>query len=120
MNLIKALTGIDTRFLSFHERTVAYTNAIRALPPEITAVRTEFDVLAPTAARVNAIFTDYNETLNAFVATSGIVITSLEDEAEALDTVTQRIIQQTQDAEGLAHVQEVLAQRTDAHKRSTC
>ena len=110
-----ALTQIDTRFLSFHERTAAYTETIRELPPVITAVRNEFDVLAPTTARVTAIFQEYNETLGRYVAVSGIVVSSAEAEAEALDAVTQSIIQQTQDAEGLADVLSNLAQRTDAH-----
>ena len=110
-----ALTQIDTRFLSFHERTAAYTETIRELPPVITAVRNEFDVLAPTTARVTAIFQEYNETLGRYVAVSGIVVSSTEAESEALDAVTQSIIQQTQDAEGLADVLSNLAQRTDAH-----
>ena len=72
-------------------------------------------MLAPTTERVNAIFTTYNETLGEYVRVSGIVVTSAQAEQEALDAVTQGIVQQTQDAEGLAHVQEVLTQRTDAH-----
>ena len=110
-----ALERVDTRFLTFHERADTLSGSIRALPSEITAVRTEFDVLAPTAERVNAIFTTYNETLGEYVRVSGIVVTSAQAEQEALDAVTQGIVQQTQDAEGLAHVQEVLTQRTDAH-----
>ena len=110
-----ALSEIDTRFLTFHERVDVLTSAIRGLPPEITAVRDGFDVLAPTAERVNAIFTEYNETLGRYVAVSGIVVSSAEEEAKALDAVTQQLIQQTQDAEALAHIQEVLTQRTDAH-----
>ena len=114
-NLTGVLRHVDTRFLMFRERAETLSGTIRELPAEITAVRGEFDVLAPTAARVNAIFTEYNETLNQFVATSGIVITNFEKESEALDEVSQRIIQLTQDAEGLAHVYEVLERRTDAH-----
>ena len=110
-----ALERVDTRFLTFRERADTLSGSIRALPTEITAVRTEFDVLAPTAERVNAIFTTYNETLGEYVRVSGIVVTSAQAEQEALDAVTQGIVQQTQDAEGLAHVQEVLTQRTDAH-----
>ena len=110
-----ALTQIDTRFLSFHERTAAYTEAIRELPVEITAVRDAFDVLAPTTARVTAIFQEYNETLGRYVAVSGIVVSSAESESEALSAVSKAIIQQTQDAEGLADVLSNLAQRTDAH-----
>ena len=109
------IASTDARFLSFNERADTLSGSIRALPPEITAVRTEFDVLAPTAERVNAIFTTYNETLGEYVRVSGIVVTSAQREQEALDAVTQGIVQQTQDAEGLAHVQEVLTQRTDAH-----
>ena len=95
--------------------TRTLTDTIRELPPEITAVDNAFDVLAPTTARVNAIFTEYNETLGRYIAVSGIVVSSAEAEAEALDAVTESIIQQTQDAEALADVQEVLTQRTDAH-----
>ena len=99
-----ALSSIDTRFLSYQERVAAYTGAIRELPPAITAVSDAFDVLAPTAARVNAIFDDLN--------------TSLVDsqlESELLDAVTQKIIQDLQDLEGLAHVRAVIAERTDVH-----
>ena len=110
-----ALTQVDARFLSFHERTAAYTETIRELPPVMTAVRNEFDVLAPTTARVNAIFQEYNETLGRYVAVSGIVVSSAEAEAEALAAVSKSIIQQTQDAEALADVLSNLAQRTDTH-----
>ena len=109
------IASADTRFLSFNERADTLSGSIRALPPDITAVREGFDVLAPTTERVNAIFTTYNETLGEYVRVSGIVVTSAQAEQEALDAVTQGIVQQTQDAEGLAHVQEVLTQRTDAH-----
>ena len=57
---------------------------------------------------MNAIFAKYNETL-------GRTIEMSEKEAEALATVTDRMIQQTQDAEALSHIQEVLTKRTDAH-----
>ena len=114
-NAVGVFSQIDTRFLSFRERADTLSGSIRALPTEITAVRTEFGVLAPTTERVNAIFTEYNETLGEYVRVSGIVVTSAQAEQEALDAVTQGIVQQTQDAEGLAHVQEVLTQRTDAH-----
>ena len=50
-----------------------------------------------------------------FTAAIAATTAGLQNEEKALDTVTQRIIQQTQDAEGLAHVQEVLTRRTDAH-----
>ena len=106
---------VDTRFMSFRERGDALKSTIRELPPAITAVHSGFDALAPTAARVNALFTEYNETLGRYVAVSGIVVSSAEEEAKALDAVTQQFIQQTQDAKALAHVQEVLTQRTDAH-----
>ena len=53
-----ALTQFDRRFLGFHERVDAFTGAIHRLPPEITAVRDAFDVLAPTAARVESVFAD--------------------------------------------------------------
>ena len=109
------VASVDTRFLTFRERADTLSGSIRALPPEITAVRTEFDVLAPTAERVNAIFTTYNETLGEYVRVSGIVVTSAQAEQEALDAVTQEIIQQTQDAEGLADTTANLTRRTDAH-----
>ncbi len=51
-----ALNQIDTRFLTFHERVAAFQGTIRELPPEIAAVRQGFDVLAPTVARVEAVF----------------------------------------------------------------
>ena len=53
-----ALNQFDRRFLGFHERVDAFTGAIHRLPPEITAVRGAFDVLAPTAARVASVFAD--------------------------------------------------------------
>ena len=53
-----ALNQFDRRFLGFHERVDAFTGAIHRLPPEITAVGRAFDVLAPTAARVEAVFAD--------------------------------------------------------------
>ena len=53
-----ALNQFDRRFLGFHERVDAFTGAIHRLPPEITAVRDAFDVLAPTAARVESVFAD--------------------------------------------------------------
>ena len=53
-----ALNQFDRRFLGFHERVEAFTGAIHRLPPEITAVRGAFDVLAPTAGRVASVFAD--------------------------------------------------------------
>ena len=58
-----ALTQFDRRFLGFHERVDAFTGAIHRLPPEITAVRGAFDVLAPTAGRVASIFADIETSL---------------------------------------------------------
>ena len=58
-----ALNQFDRRFLGFHERVDAFTGAIHRLPPEITAVRDAFDVLAPTAARVEAVFADIETSL---------------------------------------------------------
>ena len=75
-----ALTRIDTRFLTFHERTEALSGAIRELPPELTAVRTEFDVLAPTAARVAAVFKD--------IETS---VVDLEEEERALNLINSEL-----------------------------
>lgn len=113
--LREGISAAEPPTMTLRTATVSLTESIRELPPEITSVRTAFDVLAPTTARVNAIFTEYNETLGRYVAVSGIVVSSAEEEAEALDAVTESIIQQTQDAEALSHVQEVLTQRTDAH-----
>ena len=99
-----ALSRVDTRFLTFRERADALSGAIRELPPAITAVRDAFDVLAPTAERVKAIFDDLN--------------TSLVDsqlEINLLDAVTRKIIQDLQDLEALAHVRVVIADRTDVH-----
>ena len=58
-----ALNQFDRRFLGFHERVDAFTGAIHRLPPEITAVRGAFDVLAPTAARVASVFADIETSL---------------------------------------------------------
>ena len=99
-----ALTQFDRRFLGFHERVDAFTGAIRVLPPEITAVRSELDVLAPTAERVAAIFDNLDTSL-----------VESHRELRTLDTVTQKIIQDLQDLEGLAHVRAVIAERTDVH-----
>ena len=66
-----ALNQFDRRFLGFHERVDAFTGAIHRLPPEITAVRDAFDVLAPTAARVESVFAD-------------IQLSLVDTEAEAL------------------------------------
>lgn len=54
--LTQETENVDTRFLAFHERGQALQETIRELPPEIAAVRMEFDVLAPTAARVAEVF----------------------------------------------------------------
>ena len=58
-----ALNQFDKRFLGFHERVDAFTGAIHRLPPEITAVRDAFDVLAPTAGRVASVFADIETSL---------------------------------------------------------
>ena len=58
-----ALNQFDRRFLGFHERVDAFTGAIHRLPPEITAVRGAFDVLAPTAGRVASVFADIETSL---------------------------------------------------------
>ena len=97
-----ALNQFDRRFLGFHERVDAFTGAIHRLPPEITAVGDAFDVLAPTAERVAAIFDNLNTSL-----------VSSQREVNALDVVTQQILQDLQDLEGLAHVRAVIADRTD-------
>ena len=58
-----ALNQFDRRFLGFHERVDAFTGAIHRLPPEITAVRQGFDVLAPTAGRIASVFADIETSL---------------------------------------------------------
>ena len=59
---IDALGGVlgrvDPRFLTFHERAAAFQSTIRELPSDLTAVRGDFDVLAPTAGRVAEVFKD--------------------------------------------------------------
>ena len=99
-----ALSDVDTRLLSFNERTSILQETLRSLPPEITAVTDNFDVLAPTAERVNAIFDNLN---TSFVDT--------QQELGLLDTATRLIIQDLEDLDGLAHVRAVIADRTDVH-----
>ena len=76
-----ALGEIDTKLLGFRERADTLSGAIRRLPPDLTAVRDEFDVLAPTAARVDAIFTSYNETLGRFT-TKDFIVSLVDARAE--------------------------------------
>ena len=99
-----ALSDVDTRLLSFNERTSILQETLRSLPPEITAVTDNFDVLAPTAERVNAIFDNLNTSL-----------VDTQQELGLLDTATRLIIQDLQDLDGLAHVRAVIANRTDVH-----
>ena len=67
-----ALNQFDKRFLGFHERVEAFTGAIHRLPPEITAVRGAFDVLAPTAARVASVFADIETLAGGYRGRDGI------------------------------------------------
>ena len=99
-----ALSDVDTRLLSFNERTSILQETLRSLPPEITAVTDNFDVLAPTAERVNAIFDNLN---TSFVDT--------QQELGLLDTATRLIIQDLEDLDGLAYMRAVIADRTDVH-----
>ena len=99
-----ALSDVDTRLLSFNERTAILQETLRSLPPEITAVTDNFDVLAPTAERVNAIFDNLNTSL-----------VDTQQELGLLDTATRLIIQDLEDLDGLAHVRAVIADRTDVH-----
>ena len=99
-----ALSDVDTRLLSFNERTSILQETLRSLPPEITAVTDNFDVLAPTAERVNAIFDNLNTSL-----------VDTQQELGLLDTATRLIIQDLEDLDGLAHVRAVIADRTDVH-----
>ena len=99
-----ALSDVDTRLLSFNERTSILQETLRSLPPEITAVTDNFDVLAPTAERVNAIFDNLNTSL-----------VDTQQELGLLDTATRLIIQDLQDLDGLAYMRAVIADRTDVH-----
>ena len=99
-----ALSEVDTRFLSFNQRITVFQSTIRSLPSEIAGVTGEFDVLAPTAERVNAIFEDFNTS----------VVDSQRD-LRVFSEVSRQIIQDLQDLDGLAHVRAVIADRTDVH-----
>ena len=99
-----ALSDVDTRLLSFNERTSILQETLRSLPPEITAVTDNFDVLAPTAERVNAIFDNLNTSL-----------VDTQQELGLLDTATRLIIQDLQDLDGLAYMRAIIADRTDVH-----
>ena len=56
-------------------------------------------------------YAEYGARLDAF----SVRVVDAEAEKKALEEVTALIVQQTQDAEGLAHVYKVLEERTDAH-----
>ena len=99
-----ALSEVDTRFLSFNQRITVFQSTIRSLPSEIAGVTGEFDVLAPTAERVNAIFDNLNTSL-----------VDTQQELGLLDTATRLIIQDLQDLDGLAYMRAVIADRTDVH-----
>ena len=99
-----ALSEVDTRFLSFNQRITSFQETIRSLPSEIAGVTGEFDVLAPTAERVNAIFDNLNTSL-----------VDTQQELGLLDTATRLIIQDLQDLDGLAYMRAVIADRTDVH-----
>ena len=99
-----ALSEVDTRFLSFNQRITVFQSTIRSLPSEIAGVTGEFDVLAPTAERVNAIFEDFNTS-----------VVDSQRELRVFSEVSRQIIQDLQDLDGLAHVRAVVADRTDVH-----
>ena len=99
-----ALSEVDTRFLSFNQRITVFQSTIRSLPSEIAGVTGEFDVLAPTAERVNAIFEDLNTS-----------VVDSQRELRVFSEVSRQIIQDLQDLDGLAHVRAVIADRTDVH-----
>ena len=86
-------------------------------PLKITAVREGFDVLAPTAERVNAIFTTYNETLGEYVRVSGIVVTSAQSGTGNIRRrYRNRLSSRHKTQKGLARgYKQMLTQRTDAH-----
>ena len=58
------LSEVDPQFLTFHERATVLQSTLRELPSEITAIHGEFDVFAPTAERVNAIFENLTVSLS--------------------------------------------------------
>ena len=116
-NLTGVLAQIDTtQFLTFAERGEALSNAIRPLPSELSAVRGEFDALFPTADRVNAIFTEFNETLGQFTIKPFIIsLVDAQEETETLSEITRQLIQDLQDLEGLADARSNIGRRTDPH-----
>ena len=99
-----ALSEVDTRFLSFNQRITSFQETIRSLPSEIAGVTGEFDVLAPTAERVNAIFEDLNTS-----------VVDSQRELRVFSEVSRQIIQDLQDLDGLAYMRAVIADRTDVH-----
>ena len=93
-NLTAVVDSTNLAYNDFQSRIQASALAVARYTGEIEGVQEPF--------------TTYTALIHASTA-------ALEDEAKALATVTQRIIQQTQDAEALVHIQELLTQRTDAH-----
>ena len=93
-NLTAVVDSTNLAYNDFQSRIQASALAVARYTGEIEGVQEPF--------------TAYTALIHASTA-------ALEDEAKALATVTQRITQQTQDAEALVHIQELLTQRTDAH-----
>lgn len=113
--LSENITKVEAPLVVTNAAMREFVPSMRELSEISETVRDEFDVLAPTAERVRQIFETYNETLHKVVATSGIFLTNLKAEREALESISAQFMQATQDAIGLAAAQERLAQRTDAH-----
>ena len=116
--------------------TAAVVQASKELAPPIISAEEAFADLTAVLDSVNLGYNDFQSRIQSaalavagftgeiegvqepFTAYTALIHASnaaLEEEAKTLATVTQRIIQQTQDAEALVHIQEVLTQRTDAH-----
>ena len=122
------LERVDPRFLTFNERGTVLASTIRALPPELTEVSSDFDNLSAaiaTGSGALAIFTqateqvgesEFYQTIETYVDVLerlGVSIVDTTGEMAALDAVSQQFVQNTQDAEGLAHLNQVIDRRTD-------
>ena len=78
--LREGVSSVEPPTVELRTATVSLTESIRALPPEIAAVREGFDALAPTAQRVAEVFAD--------VQTSFV---DLEEEERALNLINSEL-----------------------------
>ena len=108
----KELTGEIITAEQAHRNLTAVVDSTK-LPYNDFQSRIQASALA--VARFTGVIEGVAEPFTAYTAATHLSTAALEEEAKALATVTQRIIQQTQDAEALVHIQEVLTERTDAH-----